>query len=143
MLLPLLLASAHLAGSHDVFTPSPLAVQTIYRSGVPHTDRNGQRLMLFDPKRSFLPLVLYDAQLPGNTTPADTLKGQNTLPYGYDATIYATANYTGVLPYPAFSMGDYMDGYPTGDSRKSFSQAGLQVIRESPQLVTAPAHGIL
>ena len=37
------------------------AVQTVYQSGVPHTDRNGRRLERFDPERSFFPLGLYHA----------------------------------------------------------------------------------
>eukprot|EP01044_Picomonas_judraskeda_P013296 COSAG03_NODE_1994_length_3250_cov_170.231990_2_plen_91_part_00 len=42
------------------------AVARIYQEGVPHTDRNGNRLMAFDAAKSFLPLILYDAQLPCN-----------------------------------------------------------------------------
>jgi len=33
--------------------------QEMYRSGVPHTDREGRRLMAFDATRSFLPIGIY------------------------------------------------------------------------------------
>ena len=67
-----------------------------------------------------------DAILPcNNTQPTATLKGQTCLPYGYDASLYTKANYTGVLPYQAFRMSKYMDGFAKGN---------LQVIREHPEL---------
>ena len=34
------------------------APQTVYRGGVPHTDRHGRRRTEFDPSASFLPLGL-------------------------------------------------------------------------------------
>jgi len=68
--------------------------------------------------------VRYDAILPcHNITPADTAKGQRCLPYGTTGSIYTDANFTGVLPWPAFSMGSYMD---------EFEKLGLQVIKEFP-----------
>ena len=67
-----------------------------------------------------------DPILPCNgTQPTATLKGQTCLPYGYDASLYTKANYTGVLPYQAFRMSSYMDG---------FAKSNLQVIREHPEL---------
>lgn len=39
----------------------PGAIQTVYSSGVPHTDRTGRRRDAFDRERSFFPLALYHA----------------------------------------------------------------------------------
>ena len=44
---------------------SSAAIQTIYSDGVPHTDRRGQPLMQYDPERSFFPIGIWGAQLPG------------------------------------------------------------------------------
>lgn len=109
----------------SAFTATPNAVQTVYHNKpVPHTDRNGRPLTTFDEKRSFLPLVLYDPQLPcANTTAADVAKGLTCLPFGFDASLYTAANFTAVLPYSAYTMDIYMDG---------FAAVGLQVIREHP-----------
>ena len=101
---------------------APMAAeQTVYQNGVPHTDKNGRRIMSYQPGRSFLPLVLYDAQLPCASSP--DLKGQPCLPVGFNASLYAQANFTAVLPYSAYKMSRYFDG---------FAAAGLQVIREHP-----------
>jgi hypothetical protein len=35
------------------------AVQTIYRNGVPHTDKNGNMRLTYDPATSFFPIMLY------------------------------------------------------------------------------------
>ena len=40
------------------YVPLPAAPQTVYRGGVPHTDRHGRRRTEFDPSASFLPLGL-------------------------------------------------------------------------------------
>jgi hypothetical protein len=114
------------------FTLLPRAVATIYQGGVPHTDRNGNRLMQFDATKSFLPLVLYDAQLPCNGTTSE-LKGQTCLPKGHNATVYTSANFTGVLPYQASAMSEYMQDHPAG-----FGGTTLQVIREAPSLIQTP-----
>ncbi len=37
------------------------AVQTMYRGGVPHTDRQGRFLLRYDPARSFFPIGIYHA----------------------------------------------------------------------------------
>ena len=135
-----------------VYTSSPAAVQTVYQTKpVPHTDRNGRPLSEFDNDRSFLPLALYDpqvskalpfclyllclalnlnpfgcTQLPcANTTGANVAKGQVCLPDGFNASLFSLANFTAVCPYSAYEMDMYMDG---------FAAAGLQVIREHPQV---------
>ena len=89
------------------YTALPRAVQTIYQDGVPHTDRNGNRLTVFDAAKSYLPLVLYDPQLPCNASDQSSVKGQTCLPKGFDASLYEQANYTGVLPYGANHMSSY------------------------------------
>ena len=45
-------------GSACGYVPLPAAPQTVYRGGVPHTDRHGRRRTEFDPSASFLPLGL-------------------------------------------------------------------------------------
>ena len=117
-------------------TPLQSAVQMIYQNGVPHTDRHGNRLMTYNVAKSYLPLILYDAQLPCNRTQATTqtlLKGQTCLPYGFNASLYENANYTGVLPYQAFHMSEYMKPAPNG-----FGGTRLQIIKESPSLIQTP-----
>jgi hypothetical protein len=39
----------------------PAAVQTVYQSAVPHTDRTGGRLDAYDADKSFFPIALYHA----------------------------------------------------------------------------------
>ncbi|MAE66785.1 MAG: hypothetical protein CMJ18_21155 [Phycisphaeraceae bacterium] len=39
--------------------PPAAAVQTLYRKGVPHVDKNGKLMTGYDPDRSFLPLGVY------------------------------------------------------------------------------------
>ena len=121
------------------FFALPSAVQTIYMEGVPHTDRHGNRLMQYDVAKSYLPLILYDAQLPCNGTgdgmcSGKSCLGQICLPAGFDASVYTDANFTGVLPYSAFPMSYYMQDHPAGFGRGS----NLQVIRESPSLIQTP-----
>jgi hypothetical protein len=87
--------------------------------------------MKFEPSRSFLPLIVYDPQLDCTVQPQGTgLKpatrlGQACLPNGYDASLYARANFTGGLPYTAFGVEGYAD---------AFHKHGLQVIREHPTM---------
>jgi hypothetical protein len=107
------------------------AVQKIYQGGVPHTDRHGNRLMEYDSTKSYLPLILYDAQLPCNTT--ESRQGQTCLPVGFNASIYEDANFTGVLPYQSNPMSSYMKDRPAG-----FGGTSLQVIREGPSLIQTP-----
>ena len=113
------------------FTLLPDAVQHVYTKHVPHTDRNGRPLTKYDPSSSFLPLVVYDPQLDCTVQPKGTglkpatLLGQACLPSGYDASLYARANFTGGLPYPAFGVSGYAD---------AFHKHGLQVIREHPTM---------
>lgn len=47
--------------------PAPVAalIESVYTQGVPHTDRRGGLLTHYDPARSFLPIGIWGAQLPG------------------------------------------------------------------------------
>jgi hypothetical protein len=117
-----------------VWTALPAAVQHVYTNvGVPHTDRSGRIRMRYDPAQSFLPLTIYDPQLDCNISFGQVndrfdhsrLLGQKCLPIGYNASIYSQANFTAALPYPAFTLGSYIE---------SFGQHGLQVIREHPTM---------
>src|SRR5215207_2319311 len=62
-LLPLLtpLAQAVQTARAADWVEHPAAVQAIYQSHVPHTDRTGRPLKTFDADRSFFPLALYHA----------------------------------------------------------------------------------
>ena len=114
----------------------PAAVQRVYMvNGVPHTDRNGRPRRTYDAQQSFLPLILHDAQMDCGAKDAARDLGDECLPTGYDASLYARANYTGVLPYKGFQMAAYMDGY---------ARAGLQVIRQGPNWndPSCPGHNL-
>lgn len=54
------------ATSDEIAAPVPTAtLQSIYTGGVPHTDRQGKVLTQFDPDRSFFPIAIWGAQMPG------------------------------------------------------------------------------
>ncbi len=57
----LALALAGCRDETDIWHDTPEAVRTVYRDGVPHTDRHGRLRRTFDPARSFLPIGLYHA----------------------------------------------------------------------------------
>ncbi|MBI1209530.1 MAG: hypothetical protein GC191_19885 [Azospirillum sp.] len=60
MLLLLVISGLPLACTWDRYRPVPTdPVQSVYRAGVPQTDRSGRRLAQFDPARSFLPIGIY------------------------------------------------------------------------------------
>ena len=63
-----------------------------------YTKRNCTNEPRYDPRRSFLPLVLYDPLLPCDGAQGHGL-GSACLPAGHDASLYRRANYTAVLPY--------------------------------------------
>lgn len=46
------------SSNHDV-------IQTMYRQGVPHTNRQGEVRLTYDPDASFFPIGIWGAQLPG------------------------------------------------------------------------------
>ncbi len=43
--------------------PSRAPVQSIYRQGVPHTDKTGKPLMAYDPQQSFFQIAMWGAPL--------------------------------------------------------------------------------
>ncbi len=45
--------------------PATAVIESVYAQGVPHTDRQGGLLMQYDPTRSFFPIGIWGAQLPG------------------------------------------------------------------------------
>lgn len=56
----------NVATSQETTAPAPSAArQTMYIDSVPHTDRQGRILTQFDPERSFFPIAIWGAQLPG------------------------------------------------------------------------------
>lgn len=111
------------------FRPLPLAPQKIYVAGVPHTDRHGRRRNAYDVQRSFLPLVLYDAQIdcslnePGSALQPSAWLGGNCLPRGVNASVYTEAGFNSVLPYDLNPMHNFMDA--------GFGRHGLQIIVEN------------
>ncbi len=66
------------------------AIQTVYRGGVPHTDKNGRLLMQYDPQRSFFQIGSWGAPLAG--------KGAD---YDYDWNLLKEAGYNTVWPWMA------------------------------------------
>ncbi len=87
------------------------AVQVIYRQGVPHTDKNGNLLTKYDPRRSFFQIGSW-----GN-------------PYGkvydidYDLKTLTDAGFNTMWPWPGHSLDDQLEA-----GRK----AGLQVVAMAP-----------
>ena len=63
------------------------AVQTIYRNGVPHTDKQGNRLMKYDPEKSFLQVGIW-----GN--PIGNVHG-----YEYDLKVLTDAGFNTMWPF--------------------------------------------
>ena len=93
-------------------SPKPEAVQTIYRTGVPHTTRRGERLTQYDAERSFFPIGSWGAPHPGNV-----------YGYEYDWSILKQAGFNTVWPWP-FEADAALD---------AAQKAGLQVILMNAQ----------
>lgn len=68
-------------------SPAAGAVQTIYRKGVPHTDRRGLPLMEYDAERSFFPIAMWGAPAPG------------TYGHEYDWQVLVDAGFNTVWPW--------------------------------------------
>ncbi len=94
-----------------VAPPEPRAVQTVHRDGVPHTDRNGKRLLRFDPERSFFPIGTW-----GNSKPGE-VQGQT-----YDWAELKRAGFNTVWPWP----------YDREQQLRDAAAHGLQVILMNP-----------
>ncbi len=87
------------------------AVQTIYREGVPHTDKCGQVLMKYDPARSFFQIGVW-----GN--PMGKIYG-----YDYDLKVLTDAGVNTMWPWRMRSVEEQLQ---TG------KRAGLQVVVMGP-----------
>lgn len=83
------------------------AVQTIYRQGVPHTDKHGRLLMKYDPERSFLQIGVW-----GN--PIRPAYG-----YSYDLEVLPKAGFNTIWPWHAYTPAERLE---------AGRQAGLQVV---------------
>jgi len=83
------------------------AVQTIYRQGVPHTDRRGRVLMEYDPERSFFQIAVW-----GN--PYGEIYGTN-----YDLAVLPDAGINTMWPWPMRTLEEQLE---------AGRAAGLQVV---------------
>ena len=61
----ILIVIAAIPSSAQNISRSP--IQTVYRNGVPHTDKNGKPLMQYDPDRSFFQIGMWGTPLHGMT----------------------------------------------------------------------------
>jgi len=95
----------------DSFRPTPLAVQTVYRNGVPHTDRNGKLRLDYDRQLSLFPIGIYHGL---NGEFSGTRYGFRTL---------KEAGFNTVLPWRDQPMDTVM---------AAAADAGLQVIWHDP-----------
>jgi len=86
-------------------------VQTIYREGVPHTDRRGLPLMKYDPERSFFPISIMNA-------PTPVAFGHN-----HDWQVVADAGFNTIWPWPLMAA---------SDSLEVGKKAGLQILLMNP-----------
>jgi hypothetical protein len=59
--LPVIVLAASVSAAAQSFRDTPDAVQSIYRDGVPHTDRTGELRFAYEPGRSFFPIGMYHA----------------------------------------------------------------------------------
>ena len=67
--------------------PGSAAVQTIYRGGVPHTDKNGRRIQKFDTNRSFFQIGVWGV-------PVGEVHGTR-----YDLRVLADAGFNTIWPW--------------------------------------------
>jgi hypothetical protein len=86
------------------------AIQTIYRDGVPHTDKKGIRLFKYDPERSLFPIGSW------GTPQSREYRGVD-----YDWKHLVEAGYNTVWPWP-------MGGYSSEDQLAQAAKYGMQVI---------------
>jgi len=94
------------------------AVQSVYRHGVPHTDKNGNLLTTYDPNRSFFQIGIW-----GN--PYGEIYGVN-----YDLKALTDAGINTIWPWPM---------RPLENQLEAAKQANLQVVAMGPQDLTAAA----
>lgn len=73
-------------------------MQTVYREGVPHTDRNGQRLTTYDPDRSYFMLGLWGVPQHGQVWD-----------HTYDWQVYRDAGFNTVWPWHSANIAKALD----------------------------------
>ena len=98
------------AASQPQAKPGAAAIQTIYRRGVPHTDKTGRRLMAYDAGRSFFQIGIW-----GN--PIGEIWGTY-----YDLRTLTDAGINTMWPWSA----------PLSESLAAADKAGLQVVWMHP-----------
>lgn len=88
------------------------AIQVIYRNGVPNTDKQGHRLYKYDVDKSFFPIGMWGASMPGDV-------------YGshYDWETLKEAGFNTVWPWNT----------PARPAIEAASKAGLQLILMHPR----------
>ena len=90
--------------------PGRAAVGTIYREAVPHTDKNGRRLMQFDPRRSFFQIGVWGV-------PMGEIWGTN-----YDLKVLTEAGINTIWPWSSRPE----------QALPEAQKAGLQVVAMNP-----------
>ena len=97
----------------EVPPPGHEAVQTIYRGGVPHTDKRGRRMMEYEPERSFFQIGVWG-------TPVGKAHGVD-----HDLKVLVEAGFNTIWPWY----------FPPEDSLKAAQEAGLQVVQMGDALL--------
>jgi hypothetical protein len=103
------------AGENKAWQPAIGAVQTIYRDGVPHTDRRGRPLLKYDADRSFFPIGSWGAPLP-----------QGACGRRYDWQVLVNASYNTAWPWYK----------PAADSLQAGADYGMQSVLMGNQEAT-------
>jgi hypothetical protein len=94
-------------GADIEMKPAIGAVQTMYQNVVPHTDKRGLPLLKYDAKRSFFPIGMWGAPLPGKVSE-----------YRYDWQVLVDAGYNTVWPWYK----------PAADSLKAAVEHNMQIV---------------
>ena len=95
-------------GGHDSTSRNELAIQTVYRSGVPHTGKHGQLRITYDPQDSIFPIGAWGVPMPDGGG-------------GYDWNVLVANGYNVVWPFVVL-------GETPATILQTASQAGIQVV---------------
>ncbi len=103
------------------------AIQSVYRNGVPHTDKTGRLMMNYDPQKSFFQIGSWGVPLPGKV-----------YGYQYDWNVLKTAGYNtawtwGGVPKPSLAAGSKygLQIVVMGE----ISDPDLAAVKDSPNLL--------
>lgn len=103
------------------------AIQSVYRNGVPHTDKTGRPMMKYDPQKSFFQIGSWGVPLPGKV-----------YGYEYDWKVLKTAGYNtawtwGGVPKPSLAAGSKygLQIVVMGE----ISDPDLAAVKDSPNLL--------